>query len=126
MPSSRIFMRRIGILTPKMSIAVTCIAAICWLITSCESKGKEEEKRNLVTKEHAALIGTWQEQDSLGGTTWIFDQYEVKWKGFRHYYRVSDDSLIISGVVYSILEQSDNQMKLKKVDGKPSTLIRKN
>ena len=79
----------------------------------------------MVSKEHAALIGTWQQEDSLETIIWTFDQYEVKWKGFSHYYRVSSDSLIISGLVYQILEQSDKKMRMLKFNGKPCTLTRK-
>ena len=88
-------------------------------LISCEST---ETNKEIISKEHAALIGTWQENDSLDSTIWVFDQQEVKWRGFRHFYRVSNDSLIISGLVYQILEQSHKKMKILMLNGKPCTL----
>ena len=92
------------------------------VVVSCQST---ETEVNLITQQHAALFGTWQDNDTIENTTWVFDQYEVKWKGFSHFYKVSGDSLIISGMIYRILEQKDNQMKLLTLNGKPCTLIRK-
>lgn len=108
--------------TPSMTKQLSIIVAFVLILISCEST---KTKKNTVSKEHADLIGTWQENDSLDTTIWVFDQYEVKWKGFKHYYRVSGDSLIISGLVYQILEQSDKKMKIMKLNGKPCTLNRK-
>lgn len=92
------------------------------ILISCESPQKEEPQ---ISEEHAALIGTWQEKDSIKNTEWIFDRFEVKWNGFSHFYKVSKDSLIISGIVYQILEQSEKKMKIVTLNGKPSVLIRK-
>ena len=91
-------------------------------LISCNTTETEKET---ISEEHASLIGTWQEGDSLDTTIWTFDQYEVKWKGFKHFYEVSGDSLIISGLVYQIVEHSDEQIQLLKFNGKPCTLNRK-
>lgn len=77
------------------------------------------------TKEHAGLFGTWEEKDSIKNTTWVFDRYEVKWNGFSHFYKVSGDSLIISGIVYRIMDQSEKKIKLMTLNGKPCLLNRK-
>lgn len=92
-------------------------------LVSCQTAEKDEV--DTISKKHAALFGTWHENDSIGETTWIFNRYEVKWKGFSHFYTVSNDSLIISGMVYQIMDQSENKMKLMKLNGKPCTLIKK-
>lgn len=92
------------------------------LLMSCEST---ETEKKTISKEHAALIGTWQENDSLDSIVWVFDQYEVKWKGFTHFYHVSGDSLIVSGLVYQIIEQSEEELKILKLNGKLCTLNRK-
>ncbi|MFK7785729.1 MAG: hypothetical protein AB8B56_11470 [Crocinitomicaceae bacterium] len=91
-------------------------------LISCESVEKEKET---ISEEHASLLGTWQEVDSSDTVVWCFDQNEVKWKGFTHYYKVTGDSLIISGLSYQILEQSDSTMKIRKLNGKPCMLNRK-
>lgn len=116
---------RINYLTRIMTRHLPILVGFVLFLISCESTEKEEVQRNLVSEEHAALIGTWQESDSLDSTIWTFDQYEVKWKGFTHVYRVSGDSLIISGMVYQILDQTDEKMKIVKLNGKPCTLTRK-
>jgi hypothetical protein len=118
-------MRPIDNLLPQKSMKWAVTLGFIFMLISCGSDQSEEKKRNLVSKEHAALIGTWQEEDSLKTTVWIFDQHEVKWKGFTHTYRVSGDSLIISGLVYPILEQSDKKIKLMNLEGKPVVLNRK-
>ncbi|MDG1331315.1 MAG: hypothetical protein P8P74_03235 [Crocinitomicaceae bacterium] len=117
--------RGIPYLILKMTVKTSILVAFILIFSSCESTETETKKRNLVSKEHAALIGNWQEEDSTETTLWSFDQYEVKWKGFTHAYRVSGDSLIISGMVYQIVEQSDKKMKILNLDGKPCILNRK-
>ena len=92
------------------------------ILMSCQTTQTEIDP---ISEEHAALFGTWQENDSIGKTTWVFDRYEVKWKGFSHFYTVSNDSLIISGMVYLILDQSKKKMRLMALNGNPCTLIRK-
>ena len=92
------------------------------ILTSCQT---EEVKLDTISKEHAALFGTWQKNDSIGKTKWVFDRYEVKWKGFPHFYTVSNDSLIISGMVYRIMNQTEKEMNLMKLNGEPCTLIKK-
>ncbi len=91
-------------------------------LISCEST---ETKKETISEEHIALLGTWQEADSSDTVVWKFDQTEVKWKGFTHHYKVTGDSLIISGLLYQILEQSDSTMKIRKLNGKPCILNRK-
>lgn len=91
-------------------------------LISCESTETEKET---ISKEHAALIGTWYEKDSLDSITWTFKQQEVKWKGFTHFYELSGDSLIISGLVYQIMQQSDERLELLKLNGKLCILNRK-
>ena len=91
-------------------------------LISCESTETEKET---ISEEHVALLGTWQEVDSSDTLVWNFERSEVKWKGFTHYYKVSGDSLIISGLVYQILEQSDSTLKIMKLNGKPCILNRK-
>ena len=125
MPSSTVLMRPIDNLLPQKSMKWAVVMGLVLMLVSCGPEQSEEVKKNLVSKEHAALIGTWQEKDSLEITVWIFDQYEVQWKGFTHTYRVSGDSLIISGLVYTILEQSDKKIKLMNLEGKPFVLNRK-
>lgn len=98
------------------------ILVLVLIFASCQST---ETKENPISEEHAALFGTWQENDSIQNITWEFNQYELKWKGFTHFYQVSGDSLIISGIVYRILEQSKNEMKLVTLNGKQCTLTRK-
>lgn len=98
------------------------VIALVLLVVSCQSTETEE---NQISEEHAALFGTWEENNSVENMTWVFDRYEVKWKGFTHFYEVSGDSLIISGIVYRILEQSKKKMKLVTLDGKARTLTRK-
>jgi hypothetical protein len=92
------------------------------LLVSCEMVETEVDP---ISEEQAALFGTWQGNDSIEKTAWVFDRYEVKWKGFSHFYKVSGDSLIISGMVYRILNQSEKEMKLMTLNGRPFTLIRK-
>ncbi|MCJ8291109.1 MAG: hypothetical protein HRT58_15945 [Crocinitomicaceae bacterium] len=95
------------------------------IIVSCQSI---ETELDPITEEHAAFFGTWEEQKmdkEEQKTTWTFDRYEVKWNGFSHFYKVSGDSLIISGMVYRILDQSEKEIKIVKLNGKPGTLIRK-
>lgn len=106
---------------PKARQLPITLGFILFLI-SCEST---ETEKKTITKEHFALIGTWQEEDTLENTVWTFDLHEVKWKGFTHFYHVSNDSLIISGLVYHILEQSDSTIQLLKLNGKQCTLVRK-
>ena len=105
-----------------MTRQLPIIVGFVLFLMSCETA---EKKKNTVTKEHAALIGTWQEEDTLENVIWSFDQYEVKRKGFTHFYHISSDSLIISGLVYRILEKSDRKMKILELNGKECTLIRK-
>mgnify|MGYP006232439215 CR=1 FL=1 len=94
------------------------------ILTACQ-EAEERKNPNLISKTHATLLGTWQEKDSTEAIFWTFDRYEVNWKGFSHFYDFSGDSLVISGLVYRILEQSDKKMKIMKLDGKECTLIRK-
>ena len=89
---------------------------------SCQTT---ETQIDPISEEHAAFFGTWEENDSIEKTTWVFDRYELKWKGFSHFYKVSGDSLIISGLVYRILDQSEKEIKLTKLNGKPCVLVRK-
>ena len=105
-----------------MTRQLPIIIGFVLFLISCEIT---ETEKNTISKEHAALIGTWQEEDTLGNIVWTFDQYEVKWKGFTHFYKLSSDSLIISGLVYQIVEKSDEEMKILKLNGKPCTLTRK-
>lgn len=92
------------------------------ILVSCQTT---EMEINPISEKHAALFGTWQENDSIEKTTWVFDRYEVKWKGFSHFYNVSGDSLIISGMVYRILSQSEKEIQLMKFNGKQCKLNRK-
>lgn len=92
------------------------------MLNACESAPKVVRE---ISDEHAALFGTWEEKDSVNHTIWVFDRYEVKWNGFTHVYEVSGDSLIISGMVYRIIEQSDKGMKIKRLNGKECILNRK-
>ncbi len=92
------------------------------VLMSCQTTETEIDP---ISEEHAALFGTWQEKDSIEKTTWVFDRYEVKWKGFSHFYSVSNDSLIISGMVYQIVNQSEKEMEILKLNGKPCILIKK-
>lgn len=92
------------------------------ILFSCESTSTDVPQ---FSEEHTALIGTWQENDSVKNTTWVFDRYEVKWNGFSHLYTVSGDSLIISGIVYQIVDQSEKKMKLMTLNEKLCVLTRK-
>ena len=94
------------------------------IVMSCES-GETEGEENPISEEHAALFGTWEEKDSTEKIIWEFERHELKWKGFTHFYEVSGDSLIISGLVYQITEQSEKKLKLLSLNGKPCTLNRK-
>ena len=98
------------------------LSSLLLFLIACETPETQEET---ISEEHAALLGTWQETDSSDTVIWTFDQYEVKWKGFRHYYEVSNDSLIISGLVNQIMEQSDEKIQFLTFDGKLCTLNRK-
>jgi len=106
-----------------MKTQLLMLIGIVLFLFSCETA--EKEKVDLISKEHAALLGTWQENDSIENTTWVFDRYEVKWNGFSHFYTVSNDSLIISGMVYKIVNQSEKEMKLMKLNGKQCLLVKK-
>ena len=101
---------------------VVIFGGLLLFLISCEPTETEKET---ISEEHVALLGTWQETDSTETVVWNFDRYEVKWKGYTHYYKVSGDSLIISGLVYPRLEQSDSTLKILKLNGKPCTLNRK-
>lgn len=98
------------------------LLGLVFIYGSCQST---ENERNPISEEHAALFGTWEEKDSIKNTTWVFDRYEVKWNGFSHYYKVSGDSLIISGIVYRITDLSEKNIKLMTLNGKPCLLNRK-
>lgn len=101
------------------------LISVVLILVSCQST---ETQPDPIIEEHAAFFGRWEEvkMDSTEEkTTWSFDRYEVKWKGFSHFYDVSGDSLIISGMVYRILDQSEKEIKIVKLNGKPCTLIRK-
>ncbi len=89
---------------------------------SCEPANTE---RGRISEDHASLFGTWRQVDSSDTVVWNFDQNEVKWKGFTHHYKLIGDSLIISGLLYYILEQSDSTIKIRKLNGKPCILNRK-
>lgn len=107
---------------PQMIKPIAFFSGLLLFVISCESTEKVKET---ISEEHVALLGTWHEVDSTGTVVWSFDRHEVKWEGFSHFYEVSGDSLIISGVVYQIVEQSDSIMKILKLNGKPCTLNRK-
>lgn len=92
------------------------------ILVACQST---ETVENPISEEHAALFGTWEEKDSTENIIWEFDKSELKWKGFTHFYEVSGDSLIVSGMVYQIIEQSEQKMELVTLNGKPCTLVRK-
>jgi hypothetical protein len=97
-------------------------SSLLLFLIACETAETQEES---IPENHAALLGTWQEADSSDTVIWTFDQYEVKWKGFRHYYEVSNDSLIISGLVHKIVEQKEEKIQFLTFDGKLCTLNRK-
>ena len=92
------------------------------LLIACETAQTQKE---LISQEHADLLGTWEQADSSDTVIWKFDQYEVKWKGFKHYYEVSNDSLIISGIVHQIVDKSDKQIQIMTFDGNRCSLNRK-
>ena len=94
---------------------------IVLLAASCESSSPEV---NPISEEHAALFGTWQEKEADTTITWLFERYEVKWKGFSHFYKVSGDNLIISGMVYRILNQSEKKMEIVDSNGNQCSLVR--
>lgn len=95
------------------------------MLGSCKDTNQpEEEKERTITEQHAALLGDWQQDDSLS-TRWKFELDEVKWKGFTHWYRVSGDTLIISGINYLIGNHSEKELQLTNCNGKQHTLIRK-
>jgi len=108
-------------ITEKVRLLVFFCGLLLFLM-SCDSA---ETEKDAISDEHAYLLGTWQEVDSSDTIVWNFDQNEVKWKGFTHHYEVAGDSLIISGLLYEILEQSDSMMRIQKLNDKACILNRK-
>ena len=104
-----------------------CIGLIGMILVlgSCQDidQPKEDQPRT-ISKEHAALLGEWQEDDSLS-TQWKFELDEVKWKGFTHFYRLEGDTLKISGLNFFIKNRTDKELRLVNLNGKLCTLIRK-
>lgn len=90
-------------------------------VVSCESTSSEP---NPISKEHAALLGTWIEGNGAEKVIWTFKHYEVKWKGYTHVYTVSGDSVLISGMVYRLQKQSEMEMEWITPDGKTSRFTR--
>lgn len=103
----------------------TFFCGIGLMLISCTAgEHSEEENVRTITKEHAALLGEWEERDSTI-TMWKFDLDEVKWKGFSHMYRLSGDTLTISGITYRVTKHTEEELVLVNLSGKQSTLTRK-
>lgn len=104
-----------------------CIGFIgmIWILVSCQDITQPEEDRpRTISKEHAALLGDWEQDDSLS-TQWKFELDEVKWKGFTHFYRLEADTLKISGLNFLIKNRTDKELQLVNLNGKLCTLVRK-
>jgi hypothetical protein len=104
-----------------MKTFLTVLFVLSFVLISCESGDSEVDP---ISKEHAALFGTWNESKGDENTIWVFERYEVKWKGFKHFYTVSGDSVLISGMAYQIVEQSEKEMTLMNPVGKKCRLVR--
>ena len=95
------------------------------ILASCQDIAQQEEDRpRTISEEHAALLGDWEEEDSLS-TQWKFELDEVKWNGFTHFYQLEGDTLKISGLNFLIKNRTDKELRLVNLNGKLCTLVRK-
>lgn len=92
-----------------------------FVLFSCAS---EAVNKNEISEAHKQLLGSWTERSGADSTHWSFKLREVEWSGFTHYYTISGDSLVISGLIYRILQQSENKTQILKPNGVAVVLTR--
>lgn len=70
-----------------------------------------------------SILGKWTEsKDST--TSWIFQEEDVKWRSYHHFYTLNGDSLMISNLLYKINLVKDDTLYLTDPASNEIILVR--
>ena len=92
-------------------------------MVACAEEVKEEPK---YSEEQLMLIGDWEELIGVDSVVnWIFSLEDLSWGNYTHHYEYEKKKVIVSGMDYTLIRQSEDTLDLLTPNQTSVRLIRK-
>jgi len=109
-----------------MSQRIVYSLSLVSLVLVMASCGEEETDAPKYSEEQTLLVGDWEEQvkkDSL--VNWKFTHEKVSCGNYTHYYIFEESKIVISGMDYKVVHQSEDTLDILSPEQVQIQLVRK-